>query len=347
MAIQLIHHSANPDLAQFDLTPVPNPDGSSVQWQGTIQINPCWVAIAPGQVQISVRAANLQLQISPVVEVVQVHRELPYLDATRTATTHRWRIEPIAEGQIKQTVPLVTLAQPSERLKANLLVDFADFYISDTQGLLPREISPNRLAVLQRAIAKRLWQQSFKDSLSYVGTELLPPPAPPMPLAISGLIQQILAAPSDSFTDLVALAKLDLSQDFAQANLLGVNLNEADLHGANLAQANLRGSELCDADLREANLQGANLQGADLSGALLEDAKLAGVNGYRASFALVNFAGADLTGANLQATNLSQTNWHGATVTGMRLGENQGLSAAQQSWLVGQGAIVPDTKSEH
>ncbi|MEM8640591.1 MAG: pentapeptide repeat-containing protein [Cyanobacteria bacterium P01_G01_bin.54] len=338
MPLELIKISANPDLATLDLTWVP--DGSQVQLNSTIQVQPCWLPIAPGQVQISLKAVHLLLKLPPSADVAQIHREIRYLDTLATATQHRWQIAPLPQGELAQTVPLVTLAQPSESFQVRLSVAFSDFHITETQGLLPREISPNRLAVVQRAIAQRIWQMEFKSALSIVSTDLLPPLAPPMPLAISGLIQPVLEAPSDRFTDLVALTNLDLSQDFQQANLLGVNLAEADLSGANLVGANLRGAELCDADLREANLSSANLQGADLSGALLEDANLTAANGYRASFALANFAGANLTQANFQETNLAQTNWHGAIVTALRLGENQGLSAENQDLLLGQGAMT-------
>ena len=66
-----------------------------------------------------------------------------------------------------------------------------------------------------------------------------------------------------------------------------IDLNEADLTGANLKEANLSGG-----NLKEANLEGASLTGADLNEAQLTGAKLEGAN---------------LTGANLRRTRLLET----------------------------------------
>jgi hypothetical protein len=67
------------------------------------------------------------------------------------------------------------------------------------------------------------------------------------------------------------------------ANLVDVDLCEADLRGADLQEADLRGADLQEADLRGANLKGAdlrdtNLQDADLQWATLTEADLRGAN---------------------------------------------------------------------
>jgi len=66
--------------------------------------------------------------------------------------------------------------------------------------------------------------------------------------------------------------------------LVGANLTEAYLMGADLGGANLSGADLSRANLSRANLvrtdlSGANLSGADLRGSILGGANLSGTNG--------------------------------------------------------------------
>ena len=75
----------------------------------------------------------------------------------------------------------------------------------------------------------------------------------------------------------------------------GINLCEADLHGADLSEANLCRADLSFADLHGANLYGATLCEADLHCALL----------YRADLSEANLSGAYLRWANLSESNLS------------------------------------------
>ncbi len=83
------------------------------------------------------------------------------------------------------------------------------------------------------------------------------------------------------------LAKLSIRVNFSRINLQDANLWGADLHRAVLWGADLRGADLhravlWGADLRCADLQGANLRGADLRGADLQGADLVRVEGvYR------------------------------------------------------------------
>ena len=58
--------------------------------------------------------------------------------------------------------------------------------------------------------------------------------------------------------------------DLLGADLQQANLRWADLQQADLRWANLQGADLRWADLQEANLRGADLQGADLRGADLD-----------------------------------------------------------------------------
>lgn len=67
----------------------------------------------------------------------------------------------------------------------------------------------------------------------------------------------------------VEWAKVDL----VGANLERANLGAANLEGAYLAGTNLQGAKLMEANLKEAYLWGANLEGASLAGANLEGAR--------------------------------------------------------------------------
>ena len=79
-----------------------------------------------------------------------------------------------------------------------------------------------------------------------------------------------------------------------------VNLDRADLFGANLTRANLAYASLAYASLAHANLSGADFTGADLTGADLTDADL---------------TGADLTGAILSSADLTRANLTRADLT--------------------------------
>ena len=57
----------------------------------------------------------------------------------------------------------------------------------------------------------------------------------------------------------------------ARADLIGANLEAADLRYADLIGANLEAADLRDADLRDADLRNANLLGTNLEGAIIFD----------------------------------------------------------------------------
>ncbi|MEL6224720.1 MAG: toll/interleukin-1 receptor domain-containing protein [Cyanobacteria bacterium J06627_8] len=112
--------------------------------------------------------------------------------------------------------------------------------------------------------------------------------------------------------------KIDLSRaDLSVARLYGVDLNGANLRGADLSYAdlsvaNLTGAYLNGANLNDANLTGAylndaNLTGAYLNGAGLGDADLNGANLTGANLAGAYLTGADLGGANLGNAILGET----------------------------------------
>jgi hypothetical protein len=72
---------------------------------------------------------------------------------------------------------------------------------------------------------------------------------------------------------------------FINANLEGVNMEDASLNDINLSGANLKNANLSGASLEDSNLSGANLSNANLQGALIW---------------YTNLSGADLSGADLE-----------------------------------------------
>ena len=126
--------------------------------------------------------------------------------------------------------------------------------------------------------------------------------------------------------------------DLYHANLSEVNLHRAKLSGANLFTADLRESDFSEADLHSANLgrtdlSGANLSDADLSdadlhGANLGGAKLSGAHLSRANLRDANLNGADLHTANLILADLRETDFSEANL-GYTVLANVDLSAAK------------------
>ena len=113
-----------------------------------------------------------------------------------------------------------------------------------------------------------------------------------------------------------SLIGVDLSDaDLAGANLQGVRLMEADLSranfsGADLAGANLQGVHLMKADLSNANLSGAiveraGMHGANLDGAKLVDAVLRSAHLSEASLRSSILDGADAMGASFEKADLT------------------------------------------
>jgi hypothetical protein len=99
----------------------------------------------------------------------------------------------------------------------------------------------------------------------------------------------------------------------------GVDLDNEDLHGANLERANMRSANLAGANMDSAVLREADLENADLSGANLRDADV---------------RDADMEGVNLEAALLRRANLRGAEGITKEQIEDQAMSL--------QGATMPD-----
>jgi uncharacterized protein YjbI with pentapeptide repeats len=101
-----------------------------------------------------------------------------------------------------------------------------------------------------------------------------------------------------------------------------IDLENADLSGADLHRDTLIEADLSDTDLSNANLSDADLFKADLTGAKLSDANLA-----YATLLEADLRGADLSSADLSHANLSDTNLNEADLRGAKLSNTTLLEA--------------------
>jgi len=99
-----------------------------------------------------------------------------------------------------------------------------------------------------------------------------------------------------------------------EANLMGANLQKVNLKGAQLQKVNLKGAQLQKANLERVQLQKAYLEGAQLQGANLRQAKL-----QEAYLADAQLQGADLWAAKLQGVSLQFVQLQGANLGGAQL----------------------------
>jgi uncharacterized protein YjbI with pentapeptide repeats len=149
--------------------------------------------------------------------------------------------------------------------------------------------------------------------------------------------------------------------DFYQANLQSAQFYQADLAGAELYQARLQlasfdSARLPAADLRGADLQGAwllgaELQGASLDRAALQGAALGGVQLQGASLRDAKLEGADfarttIAGADLSGAGLWRTSFEGAALSEVLEGGLKDEPLSQQDFEALKAAIVKAPKNE-
>ncbi len=116
--------------------------------------------------------------------------------------------------------------------------------------------------------------------------------------------------------------------DLQSAQLQGADLREARLQGANLSNARLQkanffGAQLQEACLNNAQLQGTYLREAQLQGAGLTGAQLQGVDLLSAQLQGADLRGAQLQGANLRFAQLQGANLWDAQLQGVDLWDAQ------------------------
>ena len=137
------------------------------------------------------------------------------------------------------------------------------------------------------------------------------------------------------------------------ADLFEANLYRADLTNADLTNADLRGADLTFADLAFADLTNADLAFADLTNADLFDADLYTANLHRADLRGADLTNADLTnadlsGADLRGTDLTNTDLSDADLTFANLHRadltKANLSGANLENTNLKGASLPNKK---
>lgn len=140
--------------------------------------------------------------------------------------------------------------------------------------------------------------------------------------------------PAKLDADGLLMAYLKGRRDFASQDLMGLNLQKAELtgcifHQSKLAKVNFQGADLSNADFGRASLNRANLRDANLGRAYLSYADLEGAD----------LRGADLSYAYLNLANLKGANLCGANLTNAKITEEQ-LALAKTNWAT----VLPSGK---
>ncbi|MDE5091143.1 MAG: serine/threonine-protein kinase [Trichodesmium sp. St18_bin3_1_1] len=115
-------------------------------------------------------------------------------------------------------------------------------------------------------------------------------------------------------------------RDFAECNLIRLNLRNAKLSGANFYGANLGG-----ANLQGADLSGSNFGHANLTNTMLKNANLTKAYLSTASLANSNLQNANMKNTYLSGANLGGANLYGANLTNAMVSDRQ-LETAKTNW---------------
>lgn len=334
-----------PDWVLLKLNPVSISPGH-YDLNVTLKFQDHWQPLLKGRIKWGLKGGELKVT-SKNCEILQ--NANPYGSVvTETDTNHfTWVLMPsvtssVNDGSLSFQIGTAIATSDSFEITLTFVPTLADLSVSDAEGLWKHDISPNKHAVLERAIAKFLLENYCTPHLSFIqlGSQTEPATNPRtlvIPDALVSLIEQIYTHQSDHLLELAEIASLDPLEDFAGGNLNATELSGLSLGNANLSQTNLRGANLTDVDLSEADLSYANLKGADLSGAYLGNAYLMGTELQKASLALANLIGADLQNANLEEANLSNANFSSANLQNAKFANNSGLTEELQQLIQERG----------
>ncbi|MBE9222319.1 pentapeptide repeat-containing protein [Cyanobacterium stanieri LEGE 03274] len=323
---------------KLQLIPVAN-TANHFQLSLNLDFTPQEKKILHGNIKFALRVVRLYLNLENINLIEANETKSPLIKKIDNPLSRLpyWEIRHITdskflEGHLDNVIlGTVEIQTTPYQLTATLKSKLAHVYLSQIEGLWRHDITPNKHAVLERKLAKFIWQTNLKpfvaetifssDEITTNSThsqekedDLLK--------ELKEILQIIYQTPKDDFSDLAQIAGLNPLVDFAGGDLTGANLSGLKLSSADFKYVNLRGADLTDVDLSEANISYAKLNGADLSGAYLEGANLRFSNLQSASLALANLIGADLTGANLLKTNLTKTTLAQALVEGTIFGDN-------------------------
>jgi len=126
--------------------------------------------------------------------------------------------------------------------------------------------------------------------------------------------------------------------DLGELDLHGADLGELDLHGADLSGANLQGAYVGEANLRQAALEQADLHGATLSFADLRRAYLSHANLQEATLVGSDLREAYLLRADLQSARLQQADLRRACLDMASLRDADLENANWGDYILGQEA---------
>ncbi|WP_228016729.1 pentapeptide repeat-containing protein [Synechocystis sp. LEGE 06083] len=313
----------------------------------TPQPNGQWLSLLGGKLRFWLRGVGLTVQ----TEGATTDHGQNFFNSEEIIFT--------SESVAPQTVNIeIALTEPWGRLQAAVKAHAQQVAIAETQGLWPPDLSPNQLAIADRLLAKFLAETYLAPAICW-GQWLLAKSADADPQITwqplydiennqtlteantSNLGDRLGLIIDSPHLDCLALAKLvglDPQRDLAGGKFVGANLNGIDLSNSLLMDSNFRGAILTDSDLSNADLRRTNFRGADLSGAYLEAANLHQGDFRKSSLAVANLIGTDLRRADLRGATLQNVNFSGARVENLHFGDNPGLTASQQAWLLENGA---------
>ncbi|WP_069791114.1 pentapeptide repeat-containing protein [Cyanobacterium sp. IPPAS B-1200] len=305
-----------------------------------LEFTPQEKKIFHGNVKFALRVVRLHLNLENIrlVEAKDIKSPLIKKIDNPLSRLPYWEIRHLIqskflEGHLDNVIlGTVEIKESPYKLTTTLKSKLAHVYLTEIEGLWRHDITPNKHAVLERKLAKFIWQTNLKPCVSetiFSSDEIAPSQInqekeEDLLEELKEILQIIYQTPKDDFYDLAQIAGLNPLVDFAGGDLTGANLSGLKLSSADFKYVNLRGADLTDVDLSEANISYAKLNGADLSGAYLEGANLRFSNLQSASLALANLIGADLTGANLMKANLTKTTLAQALIEGTIFGDNIG-----------------------
>jgi serine/threonine-protein kinase len=192
----------------------------------------------------------------------------------------------------------------------------------------------SKLAMAIRA-RRAKQEQSGPNTAAGQGSRAIPRPgASATSLKSEGYTVGKPKVPAKLDADGLLMAYLKGRRDFASQDLIGLNLQKAELaggifHQAKLAKVNFQGANLSNADFGRASLNRANLRDANLGRAYLSYADLEGAD----------LRGADLSYAYLNHANLKGANLCGANLTNAKITEEQ-LALAKTNWAT----VLPSGK---
>ena len=192
----------------------------------------------------------------------------------------------------------------------------------------------SKLAMAIRA-RRAKQEQSGPNTAAGQGSRAIPRPrASATSLKSEGYTVGKPKVPAKLDADGLLMAYMKGRKDFASQDLIGLNLQKAELaggifHQAKLAKVNFQGANLSNADFGRASLNRANLRDANLGRAYLSYADLEGAD----------LRGADLSYAYLNHANLKGANLCGANLTNAKITEEQ-LALAKTNWAT----VLPSGK---